>query len=336
MRTREPRHDGPGDGPAAARPRPGDGLPLSELLDRWVADGVITPEQAGRMLRTPGIRATGDVRVDAGRPQHGSLVVEALGYLGGVIVVVASMLVAARYWGDLATAWRLTVLGSAACALLVAGAVVPGRLAGVGDRLRSALWLASTAAGVGFLAVLAADGLGLDGDDATLLVASGVSAYALGLWLRRPSPVQQVAMMAAFAFAASALLARTGVDDLPGLGAWAVGLAWALLGRAGVMTPGRLAVALGSATAIVGAMLTAGSDAGTVLTLVTVTAVVAAATALRDLALLGVGTLGLLVNLPGAITRWFPDSLAAPYALLVMGALLVVLAVRIARRPPAG
>jgi hypothetical protein len=82
-------------------------------------------------------------------------------------------------------------------------------------------------------------------------------------------------------------------------------------------------------------MTTAGSDAGIVLTLATVMIVVSAAVATRDLLVLAVGTVGLLANLPVAATRWFPKILAAPVALLVVGAVLVIVAVRTALRRPA-
>jgi hypothetical protein len=313
---------------------PADGaMPLSVLLDRWLADRIITPEQATRMSSTATPGTYVDVQQRPGRMPRGSLVVEALGYLGGVIVVVATMLIVARYWSDLASGWRLTFAGGAALILLAGGAAVPARMAEVGARLRALLWLASTAACAGFLAVLAVDILDLSEVDIFLLIASGTAVYATGLWLISRTVAQQLAMLVAVAVTAAAVIAQTDApDDAPGLGPWAVGLVWALLGWGDLLKPRRFAFTAGSGMAIVGAMLTAGSDAGTVLTLVTVAAVIGAAIVIRDLLLLGMGTLGLLANLPAAITRWFPDSLAAPYALLVVGALLVVVAVWIARR----
>jgi hypothetical protein len=326
---------------------------LHELLQRWTADGIITPDQAARM-RTyvdAGEPAAPAHPTPAHRPQ---LVVEALGYLGGAIVVAGAALIAAQYWDDLDTAWRLAALGATTLVLLAAGAAVPDALGAAGDRMRSVLWLASTAAFSGFLAVLAEGALELGSQGNLLLISSGCALYATALYalpvyttapyMTAPymtaggraghrAPLQQVAMMLAFALTASALINFAWVsDDLPGLGAWAVGLAWAFLGRGGVLVPGRLAVVLGSATAVFGAMLTGGSDAGMVLTLLTVVAVVGAAVAVRDLALLAVGSLGALASVPAAMTKWFPDSAAAAYALVLVGGLLVAVAVVIARR----
>jgi len=322
-----------GSAPATWQGRADDALPLSVLLDRWLADGIITPEQAARMTSAATPATYVDAQQRPGRMPRGSLVVEALGYLGGVIVVTATMLILARYWSDLASGWRLTFAGGAALALLAGGAAVPARLAEVGARLRAVLWLGSTAAAAGFLAVLAVDVLDLSDDDVFLLIASGTAVYATALWLISRTVAQQLAMVVTFAVTGAAVIAQADVsDNAPGLGPWAVGLVWALLGWGGLLEPRRFALTAGSVMAIFGAMLTAGSDAGTVLTLVTVVAVIGAAIVIRDLLLLAVGTLGLLGNLPAAITRWFPDSLAAPYALLVVGALLVVVTVWIARR----
>jgi len=325
-----------GSAPEPWQGRADGALPLSELLDRWLADGIITPEQAARMTgtATPGTYVEPQQR--PGRMPRGSLVVEALGYLGGVIVVTATMLILGRYWGDLATGWRLTFAGGAALALLAGGAAVPARLDEVGARLRAVLWLGSTAAAAGFLAVLAVDVLDVSDDDVFLLIASGTVVYATALWLISRTVAQQLAMMVGFAVTGAAVIVQADVsDNTPGLGPWTVGLVWALFGWGGLLEPRRFALTAGSVMAIFGAMLTAGSDAGTVLTLVTVVAAIGVAIAIRDLLLLGVGTLGLLANLPQALTRWFPDSLAGPYALLVIGALLVVVTVWIAgRRTP--
>jgi hypothetical protein len=181
--------------------------------------------------------------------------------------------------------------------------------------------------------VLAVDALDLHGGDTVLLVASGTAVQAFVPWFVSRSMLQQAAMMLAAAVTAGAAVDHLGVSsDVPGLGAWGVGLVWALLAWGDLLAHPRLAMALGSATAILGAMFTAGADAGTALTLATVALVVAAAMALRDLLLLCVGTVGLLVNVPATVTRWFPDSLAAVYGLLVVGLVLVLAAVWIARR----
>jgi hypothetical protein len=216
---------------------------------------------------------------------------EALGYLGGAIVLVGSVLIGSWYWDDLGTAPRLGVLVGAGLLLVAAGAVVPASLGDAGERLRSVLWLISTGAAAGALGVLAADVLETSDANSLLLVAAGTAAYTGALWVAGRGFLQQVAMVVAVALTAIALINRADVsDDLPGVGAWAVGVAWAVLCWREQAQPSRAVLALGSVLALIGAMTTAGADAGMVFTLVTVILVVVAAVVLRDLLLLGVGT----------------------------------------------
>lgn len=302
--------------------------PLERLLRRCVGDGVITPDQAERIraYAADGAPAT----------SRNQFVAEGLGYLGGAIVLAGSVLVGARYWSDLDTGWRLAVLVTGALVLLgsgwIAGTAMPEASRAVGGRLQAVLWLVSLGCSAGALGVLG-QALGLDGQSIPLLIGAGCASYALCLWLAHRTVLQQIALMVSVALAAAGALIRIWEeDDLPGLGVWAVGLGWIVLGRTGVLSPRRLTLVLGSAMAIFGAMLTAGTSAGMVLTLVTVAAVVVGSILLRDLALLAVGAIGTVANVPMAMTTWFPDSIAAAIGLVVAGVVLVVTAVTIAVR----
>jgi hypothetical protein len=303
---------------------------MSVLVDRWAASGLVSGDQAERMRADlAGLTNQERHRVP---PRAGSVVVEALGYLGGVIVVVGALSVAAQYWEELSTAWRLGGVLATAVLLLIAGAVAPVARGAAAVRLRSVLWLASTAAASGALALLADDVLDLGVRDALLVIGAGTATYATALWLVNRNLLQQLAMVAAAAMTAAAVVNKADVGpDAPGLGVWGVGVVWALLGWGGFLGPRRVVLALGTALAIFGGMLAGGSDAGLVLTLVTIAVAVAASILLQDLVLLGVATLGALVNIPAAMTRWFPDSLVGAWALVVAGLVLVTAAVWIAR-----
>jgi hypothetical protein len=306
--------------------------PLETLLRRCTEDGVITSDQADRIRAYAGAE-------HAPATRRSQVVVEALGYLGGAIVLAGSVLVGARYWSDLGTGWRITVLGAGTALLLLAGwfagVALPDAARQLGARLRAVLWLVSLGCLAGLLVVLGDRVLDLGDRSMPLLVGAGCAALALALWLAHRTAVQQVAMMAGFALAAAGALHRAfAADDVPGLGVWATGLAWILLGLAGALGARRLTLVLGSAMTIFGAMLTAGSDAGMVLTLVTVAAVIAGSVLERDLILLAVGALGTLANVPAAMTKWFPDSASAAFALIAAGAALVVIAVFLASGRP--
>lgn len=299
---------------------------FASLVDRWVDEGLVTPAQAARM------RADLVAEPAARRGPSASVVGEALGYLGGAIVLVGALLIGAWYWDDLGTALRVSVLVGAALALLAAGALVESR-GSAGTRLRSVLWLISTGAAAGALAVLVADVSAVGDADRFVAVAGGTTVYATGLWLAGRGVVQQAAMVVAFALTVVALLARADLaDDLPGLGAWVVGVGWAAAGWLEHARPGRAVVALASVLALVGAMSTAGADAGMVLALLTVVGIVVGAVVRRDLLLLAVGTTGAVLNIPAAMTRWFPDSVAAAFGLVVVGVVLLLAAVWIGRR----
>jgi hypothetical protein len=68
-------------------------------------------------------------------PRGRSLVTEAVGYLGGVIVVVALGLITGQFWPSLPTSTRLALAGGVTVVLLAAGWAVPGRSGGPGRRL---------------------------------------------------------------------------------------------------------------------------------------------------------------------------------------------------------
>ncbi|MFI5623642.1 DUF2157 domain-containing protein [Nocardioides sp. NPDC051685] len=313
----------------AATRRP---VPLTTLLETWVADQLITPEQADR------IRLRGDVLAQPPAVQElpherSSLVTEALGYLGGVIIVVASILIASLYWDQVGTTARLVIVGGVAAVLLAAGFAIPQRIGDVGLRLRSVLWLASTGAFAGFLGLLGGDALDLAGEHVFLMVSAGVAAYATGLWVVGRTPVQQLAMMVGLMLTAAALTNELEVNDaLPGFAVWGVALIWLLLGWGGVLEPRRLAMAFGAAGMFAGALTTIPTHAGIVLALATSVAVVATAVVFRDLLMLAVGALGTLMVLPSSVIELFPGELAAPIVMLVVGALLVGAGLFIARR----
>jgi len=103
--------------------RPTAYVELPALLEDWVSQQIITADQAARIMARGPAAGTRVVEAPA-PPRQASLAVEALGYLGGVIILVSTVLITAQYWGDLETAARLALVGVAALGLLGAGALV--------------------------------------------------------------------------------------------------------------------------------------------------------------------------------------------------------------------
>jgi hypothetical protein len=305
--------------------------PVSALVDEWVGAGIISDEQADQ-IKT---RSDGEERSDlpSRDARRTSLAIEALSYLGGAIIVVGSLSLGAHYWEELTTLARLVIIGAVCVGLLASGFAVPDRLQEAALRLRSVLWLAATVATFGFLALVAADVLDLAGQDLLLLSSGGTALTAGALWMMRPGSVQQMAMMVALMIAAAAAIADfVSADSLPGLGVWAIAAVWVSLGWRQVLRPRRLAVTAGAASMVVGAMITSAEDSGVLLALATTAAIIVAAMASGDLLLLAVGALASLVVLPTAVSTWFPDAVAAPLALLVVGGCLVLAAIWTSRR----
>lgn len=313
-------------GPATATR---EAVPLSELVDGWVAAGLISAEQ-GTALRKGAAPTASVPRAPAGAAR--SVVVEALGYLGGAIVVAATLLLGSLYWDELGSGARLLLLAGTTVGLAVAGLLVPAEHEAATGRLRSVLWLAAVVAGA-FAWAITADVLDLGETGTALLLTWASAALAALLWYRWRTVLQQVVTMVATAAGGVALVSSFDVpDETLGLGVWTVGVVWALLAWGELTRPRWVGLGGGAALAIVGAMMTSGTDLGTVFTLATLVLVVAAALWLRDVAMLGVGALGVVLNVPAAADRWFPGSVGVSLALLVVGIGIVAVAVLVARR----
>lgn len=302
------------------------------MIERWVANGIITAEQAAQMRAD--LTATAATPVGAPSAGRGtSLVTEALGYLGGIIILVASGLVTGWYWSDMSTGVRLGLAGGVAALLLVAGAAVSRRLGPPGDRLRSVLWLLASAALAAFLALTADEILDWNDERGALLAGGGTAVVSAVLWYVHPRLLQHLATFVPLVVVvgtATSLLPSPGM--LPGAGIWGLGAVWAVLAWGGVLRASRQGMILGAIAMDFGAMLVVGEDWGTPLALFTVVVLVLVAVAFRDLGLLVVASAGALFVLPATMTTYFPGVLTAALALLAVGILLVGAAIVTARR----
>ncbi|WP_460715721.1 DUF2157 domain-containing protein [Nocardioides dilutus] len=292
------------------------------LLDEWVAAGLMTPDQAAAIrsyeANRPGAPGT-------------SLVVEALGYIGGVIMLTGAGILVGLLWDDLPVAVRLALVGLTALALVAAGLAVPDRLGEAAGRLRSVLWVLAVAATAGFLTVLSVDVLDRYDEDALLVVFPPTAVVAAALWWMRRTWPQQLALLVSLAMSATAVGVQvTDSESAPGLAVWTLAVAWTAVAWTGWIQPRATGVAFGGLAAIFGAMTT-GWDLGIVLGLVTAVVLLALALLERSLPLLAVAALGMLQAAPRAAIEWFPGRLSASLTLIVVGGLLVAAAVWVAR-----
>lgn len=299
---------------------------LSALVDRWVAAGIITPDQADR------IRADLATHPPA-RPV--SLVAEGLGYLGGVIVVVGLLLVLGLSWENLSAAGKVAVVGVGWLALTAGGAFVPARrLGAAGTRLRAVLWTGAAVAIAAGLGLIGSDLLDWKDEDLILLVASGGAAVmSAAAWAATRHVLPQTFTVAALLISAwSGTMLLTNSTLSASFAMWGVGIVWFLLALVGVL-PRNSGAVLGAVAATVGGLfLIATEQWGSLFALGTVLTLVAVGVVRRQLAVLGVGSVGTLIALPIAVDEYFPGVLPAAISLVVGGMALVVVAIFTARR----
>jgi hypothetical protein len=217
-------------------------------------------------------------------------------------------------------------LGAAGAALRTPGSP-PAR------RLRSVLWLLSTASLAAFMGILGNQVWQLSPAGTTMVAAAAAGVYGAAQWLRTRAVLQHLAV-----FASAAVLVGTAVAQL-GLGNWALGLGiWtlsALWGGAvsrGYLLPRGAGFFAAGFGLLVGIQFAMDVPAGHLLALATVAGLLAGGVLLREVWLAGLGAVGVLLVVPQTAERYLPESAAAPLAVFVAGAVLVGSAVWLAKR----
>jgi hypothetical protein len=313
------------------------GTDLHGQLARWVAEGLIDAGQATRIEEAEA--GTQQHRAPATAPRRVPLVVEALGYRGGVLAVVAAFIAVSQLWPGIPTSAQLTFAAVGAATLGIAAAVLVTGDDPAFRRLRSVLWSLSTASLAAFTGVLASEVGGFDPNETTLTLTAAALVYAAVLWWRTRAPLLQVTTFAYAAVLTGAAIATAG----PGLGVWAVGLGvwglsalWGAAAFRGYFVPRDVGYVVAGAGLLAGAQLMMQAAAGHVLALVTVAGLLAAGVALRRVWVLALGAIGVLTVVPRTVTRYLPPGIASPLAVLVVGLVLLGVALWLAktRRTP--
>lgn len=313
------------------------GNDVPALLDRWARQGLLSQEQVERILKAEGVPSI-PVQRPAPAPERNRLVVEALGYLGGVLAMAASLLLIQMLWEDMNVATRLAIPLVATAGLLVAGAMIPAtpEVEDGMTRLQSALWLLAVGAFTGAMGVLGDQIFEWDGRDIALLVGAGGAALALPLYLRTRQAAQQLGLFVTLVVTACALGARADWDEptIIGLAGWLVAVTWFVLGERRIVEPPIVATYLGAVAAIVTSMVMSESLGGQLLAVATVAALFVWGVRSDSLGLLAVASIGTINVVPSAVNYFFPDNteVAVPLSLLAVGGVLVGTAVTVTRR----
>jgi len=298
-------------------------------------------ENSGEAVGAQPGRRGADGRIEAGEQAktaapygRQSRAAEALAYAGAVIAVAAAGVTVRQAGTSIPPGAQLAFAGVLAVALMVAGSVLPTAGEPALARLRSVLWLGSTAAIASFVAVLTTRFLHLHGTSAALLAAAAWTACALPLWWRSQSALQHLAL-----FAGVAALAATGLERLDrgvpvwafGVLLWGVSLLWGIAVHSEYLRPPAAGLFASGAGLLLGATITMGESAGQVLALATVAALLWLGVALRRILLIGIGATGTFWVIPAAVSRYLPGPVMAPLAVTVVGLVLLGIAMLLAR-----
>lgn len=346
---------------------------LRDQLDRWVAAGLIDPAQAARIeaaesARTgePGPAASREAggaepagtpaapapaapvggappgrTPAAGRRRRMPLAAEALGYVGGVLAVVAGIVAVGQLWHNIPVSAELAFAAVAAAALWIGGLALHTDRDPAFARLRSALWLMSTAALAAFVGLLGGQVIHLRPLDVAITVAAVGTGYAVVLWLPGRAPLQHLVMFAGAAALTAAVVNRVGPglsEWVPGLGVWVLSAGWAVAAYRGYLPPRLIGCLASGIGLLASAQVTMTAWPGYVFALATVAALLVAGVVLHRVEWLVIGAVGILQTVPQTASRYLPSSVGAPVAIFVVGLVLLTVAVLIARgrRPRPG
>lgn len=278
------------------------GTRASPDLDRWVAAGLLSADQADAIrgfeatmptttaatVTTAATTAVPAAPLPAGAPLPAPItplptvrparripaVAEALGYLGGVLALAGLVLLLARSWSDLGTAGRVAVAGGGSVLLTGAGLAVRGASTdGALARLRGFVWLLAGGA-VGVLAAVVLDATSaVDAEPLVVAaVAGAVALHAAALATRGRAPAQEATALVATITAMGAVGAHLGDNGGMGIATGIAGLAALAVGLRGWMPTPWLTAAVGAAGTIVGSLAVASEWEGPGFVLATATA----------------------------------------------------------------
>jgi hypothetical protein len=294
-------------------------VPPRSELDRWVAAGLLTedqaeaitafeashpsaPEPTASSVTSPSVET---VPVPApAQPRWRSprvpVVAEALGYLGAALAGAGLLLIVSSFWSDLSAAGRMGLAGVAAVLLGLAGLALHEGSDPALTRLRAVLLLVSTMAAATFAGVLC-DAAGAE--DATVVgsAAATTTAVVSGVyWWWRERPVQELVALAAIPVAVGGWVLYLWTPLVADMAVWVVGAALFALGLR-LRTPlPWITETVGGVALLVGSGMIASEIEGSgMLVLVATGAVLVAVAVVRGLAPTGTGQV--IAGLIGAL-----------------------------------
>ncbi|MGH3823247.1 MAG: DUF2157 domain-containing protein [Pseudonocardiaceae bacterium] len=304
--------------------RPGE---LAEVLERAVAGGILSAEQAQAVLAAERNRAGGS----GGRLS----LTEALGYLGGLLALSGAVTLVIQYWREVPTAGRLGLLTAVALVTWLVGARIGDGSAPALIRLRGALWFASSVAVAAFAGQLAWDVVHAEESVVWLAAGAAAAVHAGLLWRLRDRPIQHLACLAGVIIVAGSTVDLAGQGGAVGLAVAVTGAVWLAAHWMAVLPPPVIALTGGALAVLTGVGLTAGDwpDVVPPLGLVASAVFVAVGVGTDRTPLTIVGLIGAFGYLPWTVGHFFADSLGVPLAMLLCGVALLAVTLAVLRKP---
>ena len=268
--------------------------------------------------------------------RHIPLLTEAVGYIGGILVLSGLIAAIGQNWKDFPRGAQLAILVAAALGCLALGWLTRDSVEPAFRRLAAVTWMLSVAGFAGAVAVVnvIAD---TSGETIFLTVATSTTAYAALLWWLNRTAVQQVVLYAGVLISAASIIDFTVVNaasGVYGITLWAIGVAWLALGWRRTLEPWFVAVPLGLVTALIAPSAIGTQWALFTLGIGTAAVVMTLAVLLRFAPGLWLGAIAMLCYVIAAVVYYFGDSLGVPTALAITGALVLAGAVGVARVLP--
>lgn len=298
---------------------------LRERLHRWVAASLISPAEADAI-------GAFEARLREVEPRRIPMITEALAYVGAALAAAAAVVLLGERWDELTPGVRVASVATGFAVAFVGGALLHGRRRDPAIvRLTSVLWAVATGL-FGWLGWLIAYGL-LDLRGRVPALVCGIAVTVLGgaLYVDLREGLQQIAL-----FAGVLTIVGASIGDGTGLmvALWAIGVVWIVLGALHRLPPERAAFIGGPLVVLWAPMAlgNGGDGVGVWIGLATAVMLVVASLVLREGVLLGFGTVGVFAYLIRVLVHLFGDTAAMPITLLIAGAVVIGLAVWLARR----
>lgn len=277
------------------------------------------------------------------QPHRISLLTEAVGYIGAILVLAGISVAIGQRWEDISTGGRLAILGSVTAILLGIGWLIRESVEPALGRLAAVTWAISVATFAGSAAVVNQI---YDTSDkaAYVTIATSTAVYASALWLLHRHPIQHAVTFAGVLVATASVITWL-VNEPAGwmiaVPLWAIGVGWAAAGWRGWLSPQLVAVPLGLLVALVAPSGIGLSGLRYGLGLSTAAAVMALSVATGFTLALALASVAMLGYVIGSVTYYFGDTLGVPASLAVAGIVILAMAAAAARwhwfgkkRPP--